>query len=68
MEEPTPLVFVNTTLTEVEKVEAVKKWIIHKEKHTRKKRDKGSFVYFYIKRETLCGSLYIDKDTRIKCL
>jgi hypothetical protein len=68
MEEPTPPAFANTTLTEAEKVEAVKKWITHKEKHTRKKRDKGSFVYFYMKRETLRGSLYVDKDTGFKCL
>jgi hypothetical protein len=68
MAEPPEPTFANTTLTVTEKMEAIKKWAAHKAKHTRKKKDKNSHVYYYMKRETLHGCLYEDKATGIKCL
>ena len=68
IEEPLKPTFANTTLTEAEKIETIKKWAAHKIKHTRKKKDKNSHVYFYMKRETIHGCFYADKATRIKCL
>ena len=50
--------FANTQMTEAEKIEAIKKWAINKEKHTRKKRDKASHVYYYMKREAVDGVFY----------
>src|SRR6266480_6754043 len=49
-------------------MEAIKKWAAHKSKHTRKKKEKNSHVYYYMKREIVHGSFFEDKDTRIKCL
>jgi len=45
-------------MTEAEKIEVIKKWAINKEKHTRKKRDKASHVYYYMKREAVDGVFY----------
>ncbi len=49
-------------------MEAIKKWAVHKSKHIRKKKEKNSHVYYYIKREIVYRSFFKDKDTRIKCL
>jgi hypothetical protein len=63
MAEPPEPTFANTTLTVTEKMEAIKKWAAHKAKHIRKKKDKNSHVYYYMKRETPHGCLYEDKAT-----
>ncbi len=55
-------------LTETEKIEAIKAWAVHKIKHTRKKRDKNSHVYYYIKRETIEGKFYEARHSGPKCL
>ena len=68
MEEPPQPTFASTELTEAQKMEVIKKWAAHKSKHTRKKKEKNSHVYYYIKREIVHGSFFKDKDTRIKCL
>jgi hypothetical protein len=47
-----------TTLTEAEKMEAIKKWLAHKTKHTKKKRDKSSYVYWYMERRVVDGCFY----------
>ena len=58
--------FANTQMTEAEKIEAIKKWAINKEKHTRKKRDKASHVYYYIKREAIDSVFYSEYLNRPK--
>jgi hypothetical protein len=52
--------FANTILTEAEKIEAIKKWAANKAKHTKKKRDKNSHVYYYIKREVVDSEFYTE--------
>ena len=49
-------------------MEVIKKWAAYKSKHTRKKKEKNSHVYYYMKREIVYRSFFEDKDTRIKCL
>jgi hypothetical protein len=45
-------------MTEAEKMDAIRKWNTDKQKHTKKKRDKGSHVYLYMKREEVPGLFY----------
>ena len=54
---PTPT-FEDTTLTEEEKLAAITKWKIHRQKHERKPRDKTSHVYFYMRKRLLPGCLF----------
>ena len=59
---PTPT-FANITMTEAQKVEAILKWTEDFKKHTKKKKDKSSHVYYYMHRETLDGKFYAkEKD------
>ena len=57
-----------TTMTEAEKMEAIKKWLTNKEKHTKKKRDKSSHVYWYMAREALEGRFYAEFEGGPKIL
>ena len=50
--------FDDTGLTDEEKLQAVHKWRIHREKHERKPRDKTSHVYFYMQKRLLAGCLF----------
>jgi hypothetical protein len=36
--------FTDTNMTEAEKLDATKRWAIHRAKHEKKKRQKNSFV------------------------
>jgi hypothetical protein len=50
-------------VTEGQKLEAILKWTEDFKKHTRKKKDKSSHVYYHMHRETLDGKLYAkEKD------
>ena len=68
MEDSPAPTFAKTILTEAEKIEAIKAWAAHKTKHTRKKRDKNSHVYYYMKRETIEGKFYKARHNGPKCL
>ena len=50
--------FNNTRLTDKEKLQAIHKWRIYREKHERKPRDKTSHVYFYMQKRLLAGCLF----------
>jgi hAT family C-terminal dimerisation region len=50
--------FKNTPMTNEEKMEAIKKWKTHRQKHERKRRDKASHVYSYMRMQVLPGILY----------
>jgi hypothetical protein len=54
---PTPT-FEDTTLTEEEKLAAITKWKIHRQKYEHKPRDKTSHVYFYIRKRLLPKCLF----------
>jgi len=60
--------FSNIVLSAEEKAEAIKKWATHKERHERKKRDKSSHVYWYMKREALPDVFYAENEGSPKCL
>jgi hypothetical protein len=68
MEDSPEPTFTNTVLTEAEKMEAIKQWAAHRAKHTRKKKEKNSHIYYYMKREIIYGSFYAEKSSGIKCL
>ena len=55
-------------MTEAEKIEAIKKWLTNKEKHTKKKRDKSSYVYWYMAWEALEGRFYTEFEGSPKIL
>lgn len=54
-------VFAEEGLTDEEKLDAVRKWKIHREKNERKPRDMTSHVYYYMRRRLLPGVLFADK-------
>jgi hypothetical protein len=60
--------FTNITMTEEQKMEAIKKWIQNRQKHEKKKREKSSHVYWYMKRTAIPGSFYAEFDGGPKCL
>ena len=64
---PAPI-FTNTLLIEAEKIEAIKAWAAHKTKYIRKKRDKNSHFYYYMKREAIEGKFYKARHSSPKCL
>lgn len=64
---PTPT-FENTTLSEEEKLEAVNKWKVHREKHERKPREKTSHVYFYMRKHLLPGCFFAEVKGGAKAL
>src|SRR6266487_4893380 len=56
--------FVNTRMIEDEKIEAIKKWALSREKIEKRKRDKSSHVYWYIHCELRPGVFYLEaKDS-----
>ena len=60
---PTPT-FANITMTKAQKVAAILKWTEDFKKHTKKKKDKSSHVYYYMHRETLDGRFYAKEKDR----
>src|SRR6266536_3330154 len=58
--------FTNIIMTEVEKMEAIKKWVLNRERHERKKKEKTSHVYWYMKREVLPGVFYSEFNRGLK--
>ncbi|KAH6675971.1 hypothetical protein B0J14DRAFT_652796 [Halenospora varia] len=54
---PSPT-FNNTPMTDKEKAEATERWTIHGNKYEKRKRQKNSYVYCYMKRTALKGELY----------
>ena len=52
--------FDDTRLTDKEKLQAIHKWRIYREKHERKPRDKTSHVYFYIQKRLLTRCLFLE--------
>ena len=50
--------FPNTRMTEGQKIEAIKKWALGREKIEKRKRDKSSHVYWYMHCELRPGVFY----------
>ena len=51
-------------MTEDEKIEAIKKWALGREKIEKRKRDKSSHVYWYMHCELRPGVFYLEaKDS-----
>jgi hypothetical protein len=63
-----PPTFANIVMIDAEKHEALKKWGIHKERHTRKERERPSHVYWYYRREVVVGDFYSEYPNGPKIL